>query len=111
MSTRATIHWKESKEGKAVAITYRHSDGYPEGLGKDIKDFLNEIDKLPDNRFNDPSYLAARWIVYDSVFKRDTNDLGFTGVGIVNEDPGDIEYRYEVICENRNKPEVTINHV
>jgi hypothetical protein len=105
MSTRATIHF--SQGGKTKAIVYRHSDGYPVGLGKDLEEFLNYVDKwIPDKRFNDPNYLAAKWVVWDGkkhdrAQKPNSYDLDFLGVGIVLEDPDDIEYRYTVHCESR----------
>jgi len=55
MSTRATIHFCYSDDSTG-AIVYRHGDGYPDGLGRDIQSFLKEIDKeLDDKRF------GARW--------------------------------------------------
>ena len=37
MSTRATVHFKSKGCKKPEAIVYRHCDGYPEGLGSDLK--------------------------------------------------------------------------
>ena len=95
-----------------AAIIYRHGDGYPEGAGVDLKRFFKECATLPDTRFNDPPYLAAKYVVwlanefnwtYD--FKgekmeriRPASRLEFLSVGICMEDPGDIEYRYTVSC-------------
>lgn len=105
MSTRATIHFTYAKGQKPEAIIYRHSDGYPEGLGEDLHSFIEEVKKnVQDTRFTDPSYLAAKWVVWDA--SRHTeyangpkHPLNFLGVGVVQEDPGDIEFRYTVICD------------
>ena len=135
MSTRATIHFEtiQTREWDAVnrkaidlatpkvvtdAIVYRHSDGYPEGLGQDLKAFILRVRTLKDTRLGDASYLAAKWVVFDTHryrefdiaqvkadpswadFLGDPNDpLNFLGCGIVMEDPGDIEYRYHVIAD------------
>lgn len=113
MSTRATIHFHWAKGDKPAAIIYRHSDGYPEGLGACLLEFVKEVrENVKDNRFTDASYLAAKWVVYDAsrhardygyvggkFAQKPTHPLNFLSVGIVNEDPGDIEYRYHVVCD------------
>lgn len=119
MSTRATVHFADADGTRA--IVYRHSDGYPEGLGNDLQEFLADVSKaLNDTRFNDPSYLAAKWVVWDAErhceyfhgLKNGTSRLGFLGVGIVLKDPGDIEYRYTVLCTGRDtQPTVTCEEV
>jgi len=115
MSTRATVHFQE--EGRTVAIVYRHADGYPEGLGADLETFFDEVQKnCRDKRFSDPSYLAAKWVVWDAAqhngFERNPNKspLEFLGVGICLEDPGDIEYKYLVACDG-DKPKVKVESV
>ena len=127
MSTRSTTHFVDSEatylNGKPVAIIYRHSDGYPECAGRDIVAFLKECKGLPDPRLTDPSYLAAKYVVflanmlnhsYKAIagkFQRVQNAsrLDFLSVGVMNEDPGDIEYRYVVDCGiiQNGLPEVT----
>lgn len=108
MSTRATIWFHNKGAAKPEAIIYRHSDGYPEGLGADLKRFVAEVkSKLQDTRFSDPSYLAAKWVVFDADQHNghylDANEtrhpLNFLSVGICRSDPGDIEYRYHVVCD------------
>ena len=65
MSTRATIHFQEY--GHTAAIVYRHSDGYPDGLGADLQRFFSEVQEtVKDTRFGDPRYLAAKWVVWDA---------------------------------------------
>jgi hypothetical protein len=113
MSTRSTTHFIAGKY--CPAIIYRHSDGYPEGAGVDLRKFLAECATLRDTRLNDPSYLAARYVVFlAQMFNRGyefkggkmietvpKSRLDFISVGVVNKDPGDIEYRYVVDCESR----------
>jgi len=108
MSTRCTTHFVYGD--RKVAIVYRHSDGYPEGAGKDLAEFLKKCSKLKDPRFGDPSYLAAKYVVFlaemfaqdfdhnTNKSKKRKNRLDFLSVGVLMEDPGDIEYRYVVDC-------------
>lgn len=109
MSTRGTVHFHYLNR-KASAIVYVHCDSFPSGLGKDLKEFFKEVAKLGDTRFDDPNYLAAKWVVYkaeqNAVSK---NRLNFLGVGIVMDDPGDIEYRYHVHCDYH--PMVTVDRI
>lgn len=39
MSTRAIIHVQDEEKRTFVSI-YRHCDGYPEGLGKELRDII-----------------------------------------------------------------------
>ena len=102
MSTRACVHFMQN--GEAEAKIYRPSDGYPEGLGQDLLGFLQELKtNVTDNRFTDAGYLAAKWVVRDAMENRqyangEPHNLNFLGVGVVSQDPTDIEYRYEVLC-------------
>ena len=138
MSTRSTTHFIDSQNSnKPTAIVYRQSDGYPEGAGMDIMRFLRECKKLQDSRLNDECYLAAKYVVFladmfnskftkfeqDGVcddsktpvkageygYKRAASKLDFLSVGILQTDPGDIEYRYVIDCGNLVKglPTVT----
>ena len=115
MSTRSTTHFLSAGADKPTAIIYRHPDGYPEGAGADILDFLDQCAELSDSRFNDPSYLAAKYVVFladmfnysyhlDNLDKtRPKSRLDFISVGVVDEDPGDIDYRYVITCHGRDK--------
>jgi len=113
MSTRAVVNFYNDYNTKPrlVAKVYRHSDGYPDGLGEDLKKFLKDVGKLSDTRFGDASYLAAKWVVWDAeqhavLYNLDmtktpkANRLDFLGVGICMTDPGDIEYSYDVVCDS-----------
>ena len=113
MSTRATVHFEQN--GEVQAIVYRHSDGYPEGLGNDLQTFFGDVQlQTRDTRFSDPCYLAAKFVVWQAARYARTNPLDFfSGVGIVMEDPGDIEYRYHVRCDgvDRKTPKIVIEKV
>ena len=112
MSTRATVHFEH--HGKTRAIVYRHSDGYPEGLGEDLKQFFADVkEQTGDTRFSHATYLAAKYVVWQANKYAETFDvklnkyvpsnmLDFLSVGVVMEDPGDIEYRYHVNCDTKD---------
>jgi hypothetical protein len=128
MSTRATIHFIDggNKENTPIAIVFRHGDGCPDALGKDLFSFFKEVKSqckgfVGGTRLDDAVYLSAKWVVYDAVgmammYHRIDNkidddekvDLGdvrllrFLSVGIVYTDPTDIDYRYLVVCSGRS---------
>lgn len=128
MSTRSTAHFYWGDSDKPTAIIYRHSDGYPEGAGVDIHKFLDQCGKLADPRFNDPSYLAARYVVFladkfnytykpgdfstqlqalrRGKYVRPKSKMDFISVGVMEQDPDDIEYRYTIRCNDEDRPEV-----
>lgn len=115
MSTRAAVEFSYRVSGSVsdvVALVYVHSDGYPAGLGVELLDFMDEVDKLDDKRFGDPSYLAAKFVVYKSMqgaCPEGTLDaLNFLGVGVIQDIPGDVEYIYTVTCSDYvSKPTVS----
>ena len=125
MSTRCTINFNYGKE--VVAKVYRHSDGYPDGVLGDLAKFFADVEKdnraTMDTRFKDPSYLAAKYVVWQAhqyakayvggKYKA-TPRLAFSGVGVVIEDPGDIAYTYFVDCNKRESngwPTVVVKSV
>ena len=113
MSTRATVHFDYGSEPEA--IIYRHSDGYPEGLGKDLQRFFQDVqEQTKDQRFTDPSYLAAKFVVWQAweyvkmsaKWSKSTTQphrLDFLSVGVHLRDPEDIEYRYHVDCSQNDE--------
>ena len=132
MSTRCTTHFINSntKDGKPFlgAIIYRHSDGYPKGAGLDLFKFLARCKKLEDSRLNDVHFLSARYVAFlGEIFAVDGNMVGsgkdrkyvetprkerldFISIGVMMQDPFDIEYRYVVDCGKigkRGLPKVT----
>ena len=137
MSTRCQIEFmnistREEKEGpekgKLVKVVrrrtvYRHSDGYPEGVIPDLKEFL----KWNEGRNFDLEYQAANFIYWskkemEKQIERDLDVAGgtsnvpemkrrmiLTGHGICNNDEfhPDIVYYYEVISDSETR-EITI---
>ncbi len=115
MSTRSTTHILAGDPAQPEAIIYRHTDGYPEGHGLDLRRFFDDVEaSTSDTRYNDPSYLAAKLVVwlarefatsgeftpdgYVRTSHADSRPFDFLSVGIMREDPGDIEYIYEIDC-------------
>src|SRR5437773_9399045 len=117
MSTRCTIHFEQY--GKTQAIIYRHADGYPEGgVLPDLDEFFTAVEaQTKDTRFDDASYLAAKFVVwqagqyayhFNAKYEREPSQpLDFLGVAPVMGDPGDIEFRYHVQCSGSSRPQVT----
>lgn len=131
MSTRSTTHFIGYGNKAPEAIIYRHSDGYPEGHGKDLQRFFADVEaQTKDTRFSDPNYLAARLVVwlarkfattYESTGRKwkttshaNERPLDFISVGVVREDPADIEFRYVVDCDRQGedgRPLVTCHKI
>ena len=84
--------------GTIEANIYIHGDG--DTLGERLNKFLTEVQKnVPDNRFNCPSYLAAKFVVWMAKkSKTGSHYLDFLSIGIMQSDAGGIKYRYKVIC-------------
>lgn len=111
MSTRCNIHFTD-KTGEIEANIYRHGDGYPDGVLPDLERFFAEVEaQTKDTWFNDPSYLAAKFVVwqagenariaafdYMTGKQGEVKPLDFLSVGIVSADAGDGEYVYTVEC-------------
>lgn len=113
MSTRCVINFcdapTERYARKIVAKVYRHDDGYPEGVEPDLEQFFDAVrDQTNDTRFNDPSYLAAKFVVWQAnINGRGNQPLDFRGLGVILENPSDIEYEYFVDCGSVGSPKVT----
>lgn len=112
MSTRSTT-WFVSL-GVPEAKVYRHSDGYPEGHGVDLQRFFSDVEEQTrDTRYTDPTYLAAKLVVWLAGEFSAPGSLDFLGVGIVQEDPSDVEYVYVIDCDalgEDGRPKVTCHH-
>jgi len=123
MSTRCIINF--GIDDNVNAKVYRHSDGYPSAVLPDLQEFFEDVIKQTrDTRFDDPSYLAAKYVVWqaheyaeklNSRFERVPSEmLDFCGVGICQENPGDIEYEYFIDCGNMDatgRPQITHNAI
>jgi len=127
MSTRSNIHFNHGK--RIDANIYRHSDGYPGkvkggetvefGVLSDILEFYDKLlAEVPDNRMRQAEYLAAKFLVWqadknalcETYGKDDAGNwdydesrkhpLQFLGVAPCMEDHGDIEFLYELDCDD-----------
>jgi hypothetical protein len=119
MSTRCAINFTRGRD--IAAKIYRHSDGYPDGdagVPADLEKFFDAVEEGTPNsgpRFDQPEYLAAKFVVwqadqnahtFDGKRYRKTGKLDFIGVGVLMENPGDIEYEYFVNCSSGERPDV-----
>lgn len=109
MSTRCqiAIYEKDDSEVKDfTALIYRHSDGYPEAVWKEIIDIVSRFINI---RGYDAEYLAARLLQHlcnnydkDMIDIRkemkslETADIEVLGYGICNDFHWDIEYLYKI---------------
>lgn len=113
MSTRCNIHF--NGWGETQANVYRHSDGYPDGVLPDLQKFFEAVEAQcgHDTRFDDPEYLAAKYVVWQSqqkYYAPEGKPLAFTGVSPCLQDHGDIEFVYTVDCDKldqKGRPTVT----
>lgn len=132
MSTRSTINFgydEPDDQNGPTAKVYRHSDGYPDAVLPDLAEFFRAVREQCEGtmfgtRFNDPSYLAAKYVVWQARqntrygqqienedgervygFNLEPDDprldpLAFGNLGIITEDPGDIEHTYWIDCSS-----------
>ena len=122
MSTRAQIRFATREEGvtfnehpeKIHAQFYKHSDGYPEGLGVEIAESVGasyrkinnwEIEDL-DTKHGDLEYMYYVW--------QKPNDTTWISIFEVNTYPDECEtcgqpIKYEDACIFVGKPEQLIN--
>ena len=110
MSTRCNVHFTDN--GDVEANVYKHCDGYPDAMLPTLEKFFADVEaQTRDTRFSDPSYLAAKYIVWQAgTYANDRAPLDFIGVGIAAGDAGDGAYVYTVECgnvRNGDRPVVT----
>jgi len=98
MATRSNIHFT-NKHGIASNL-YVHYDGYPENRLPELAQFFQDVKEgTKDTRFNDPTYLAAKFVVwYASKMAADKHPLDFLGIGVAMQDNLDSDYIYTVDC-------------
>lgn len=121
MGTRCAIHFcspysNSTLDNRIEATVYQHYDGYPQNVVSKLHRFFEAVlSKQPrDTRFDDPSYLAARFLAW-AIREEDENPLdSMTGYGILSGSlPGDLSYRYFVDCKvaSGEKPVVIAREV
>jgi hypothetical protein len=103
MGTRCltVFHYEESDE--EIAVLYRQMDGYPDGHGKDLAEFLAggvmvngiSLDKRRSKIFNGMECLAAQVIAYFKngpggfyLMPAGTRDVGENYIYHIREEPG-----------------------
>lgn len=95
MSTPALVKFEND------GAVYIHWDGYPESIIPNFQAFLREVQaSVIDTRFEDASYLAAKYVVWQARnFCDSDNYLDFISLGIANpkNDYGQY-YTYVVNC-------------
>ena len=87
MSTRATILIREKNEPD-VHI-YHHCDGYPEGVGSDLKHYLNSLKNYEWNANDIANALIKGGAIDDN------------GYELTSCQHGDEEYAYLIDCDNK----------
>ena len=98
MATRSNIHF--TNEHGIASNIYVHYDGYPENRLAELAQFFQDVKEATrDTRFNDPTYLAAKFVVwYAGKMAADKHPLDFLGIGVAQKDNLDIDYVYTVNC-------------
>lgn len=87
MATRSLTEFAHNT-GEVVAVVYKHWDGNPDAMMPLFTRFFDRCAALSSPRFDDPFYLAAKWVVFlaeeDHAGRDDYTDdpLDFLGVGI-----------------------------
>lgn len=125
MSTRSTVHFVNESWDQDFVV-YVHQDGYPSCRGKQVLDFLRVCkEELKDPRLGEAGVTAARFVAYmiDQYHQdtkqyvnewMDTHPLAAISVKMAHGDPGDIEFRYDVDCDNLDDegyPSVTVEDI
>jgi hypothetical protein len=91
MSTRATI---KIKRGDSFIRVYHHSDGYPKGVGVDLKNYLDSLyNWIPDRIAN---HLVKEGL--PSVYNNAYIDKGYE---VTISQHGDEEFGYLIDCDNK----------
>jgi hypothetical protein len=133
VSTRAIIQFAHDRTDASVAaMIYRHGDGYPDGAHGvlcDLQRFFVAVEHdTSDTRFEDPAYLAAKFVVWTTQEMRSiilasrvrhawdrpekpekTGQLDFMSCGIVRSGDVGEEYTYRVNCgalDKKGRPTV-----
>lgn len=88
MSTRCNVRiFQSESNNKPDFILYHHNDGYPDGVGENLETFIRQ--NFPYCLYSD--YLANELLKW-------TEDEGYR---IANEMSGDIDYYYDIFCDER----------
>ena len=108
MSTRAHVAFGFTKNfDEREAMVYVHNDGHPKYMGNEFLRFFDAIQATcEDTRFDDPEYLAAKYVVW-----RMEGRVENIGVSISREPHYSAAFLYLVVCNtNGETPEVYISN-
>ena len=103
MSTRANV---VIKDGFGELIFYRHSDGYPECTGEDLKKFV--LDYSPNGHLRPDAMQSSGWLIIRGYLDKNyqNRDGGYAWkVGAYEPTPhlhGDAEYVYVIDLDERS---------
>jgi hypothetical protein len=100
MATRSNIEF--AYNDRVVANVYVHYDGTPMNRIPELQHFFLEVkSQTQDTRFSDPSYLAAKFIVWYTQVREHRNGkpLDFLGIGVAVQNAADSDYIYRVHCD------------
>ncbi len=106
--TTVKQRWNPDDEYEAIVAIYRHWDGYPDGQGKTLAEFLDDLvlvngigGDMPPRYANGPGILAAQLVC----FMQDgghSPDLAAPGVVCGQE------FEYDVLCDYYGDMAVTV---
>jgi len=105
MGTSSTVRFGSSGVvgGGTEAAVYVHYDGYPEGMRETLRGFFEAVERdTGDHRYGDPTYLAAKFVVWVATqYPRWTAEapLDFLGVGVVTE-PARYAVDYDYVVDS-----------
>ena len=107
MSTPAVVAFA-GRNGKEQAAVYKHWDGHPDTMTALFEEFFAAVESQTlDTRYGDPTYLAAKFLVFLAAHYRKENggELAFLSVGIVQPGANHGQcYDYTLICHGDGRP-------
>lgn len=104
MATSAVIKLTDTA-GNCVCQIYKHWDGYPEGLGQDLKNFINSeklVNDIPTDSVNIKLFSGFSDFIAQLIWKlKDSGELGKPIKGDVyiyspEDELSFVEYIYEI---------------
>lgn len=112
MSTRCVIAFHYGNSESPIALIYKDYDGHPESVAFVLTSFFDDVEtqcgpRPDDNRFTDPSFLAAKYIVWQAAeYARESDKpMDFSGVAPVLSIPRDVEWIHTVRCSDDRSTE------
>jgi len=115
MGTRSIVTFKDEWNDKEICAVYRQYDGYPEGRGKELAEFLDGYrigNGIPSGLSihreikyaNGMRELSILWIVEE----KSKNMFGNVYLEPAGFRSPDLEWHYEVTCSKEGTPQVKV---